>query len=99
MRLPHELPLSLPAAIVAQRPDVRAAEEQLHAASAQVGAATANLLPQLTLTAGYGSAALNVSDLFKSGTGFWNLAGGLTAPLFNGNNLRHKKRAAEAGYD
>ena len=99
LQLPRELPLSLPSAIVGQRPDVRSAEEQLHAASALVGVATANLLPQFTLSAGYGSAALKVVDFFKAGTGFWSLAGGLAAPLFDGDSLRHKKRAAEAAFD
>lgn len=99
LTLPATLPLSLPSNIAAQRPDIRAAEEQLHAASAQIGVAIANLLPQLTLSAGIGSAALNVTELFKSGTGFWNLMGGLAQPLFDGGSLRHKKRSAEAAYE
>jgi NodT family efflux transporter outer membrane factor (OMF) lipoprotein len=99
LQLPQELPLSLPSQLVRQRPDVRAAEENLHAASADVGVAVANMLPQFSLTAGGGSVATQLSDLFKSGTGFWNLAGGVTQPLFQGGTLLHRKRAAEATYD
>jgi NodT family efflux transporter outer membrane factor (OMF) lipoprotein len=99
LQLPQELPLTLPSQLVRQRPDVRAAEENLHAASADVGVAVANMLPQFTLTAGGGSMANQLSDLFKSGTGFWSLAGGVTQPLFQGGTLLHKKRAAEAAYD
>ena len=99
LQLPQELPLTLPSQLVRQRPDVRAAEENLHAASADVGVAVANMLPQFTLTAGGGSMANQLSDLFRSGTGFWSVAGGVTQPLFQGGTLLHKKRAAEAAYD
>lgn len=99
LQLPQDLPISLPSKLAEQRPDIRAAEEQLHAASAQIGVATAALLPQFTLTAGGGSAELRVADLFKAGTGFWSLAGGITQPIFDGGALRHKKRAAEAAYE
>lgn len=97
--LPETLPLSLPSKVAQQRPDILAAQEQLHVASAQIGVATANMLPQITLNAGVGSAALNVGELFKAGTGFWNLAGGLTQPLFEGGTLLHRKRAAQAAYE
>ncbi|MDB5767228.1 MAG: nodT [Collimonas fungivorans] len=96
LSLPQQLPLSLPSSLVRQRPDVRAAEAQLHAASAAVGVATANMLPQITLSANIGSAAAQMGDLFTSGTGLWSLVGGLTQPLFAGGALRHKKRASEA---
>lgn len=99
LQLPQDLPLSLPSSLVEQRPDVRAAEEQLHSASAQIGVAKANMLPQLTLNAGGGSMATQIGQLFKSGNGFWSLAGGVTQPLFEGGALLHKKRAAEAAYD
>jgi len=99
LQLPQELPLTLPSQLVRQRPDVRAAEENLHAASADIGVAVANMLPQFTLTAGGGSMANQLSDLFKSGTGFWSVAGGVTQPLFQGGTLLHRKRAAEAAYD
>jgi NodT family efflux transporter outer membrane factor (OMF) lipoprotein len=99
LQLPQELPLTLPSQLVRQRPDVRATEENLHAASADIGVAVANMLPQFTLTAGGGSMANQLSDLFKSGTGFWSVAGGVTQPLFQGGTLLHRKRAAEAAYD
>ncbi|WP_231879265.1 efflux transporter outer membrane subunit [Collimonas arenae] len=97
--LPQQLPVSLPSNLVRQRPDVRAAEEQLHAASAEVGVATANMLPQITLSANIGSSATQIGNLFTSGTGFWALAGGLTQPLFAGGALLHKKRASEALFE
>ncbi len=96
LHLPQQLPVSLPSNLVRQRPDIRAAEEQLHAASAAVGVATANMLPQLTLSANIGSAAATLGSLFTSGTGLWSVAGGLTQPLFAGGALLHKKRAAVA---
>lgn len=99
LQLPQDLPLSVPSRLVQQRPDVRAAEEQLHSASAQIGVAKANMLPQLTLTASGGSMATQIDQLFKAGNGFWSLAGGITQPLFEGGTLLHRKRAAEAAYD
>jgi len=98
LQLPRELPLSLPAQLVAQRPDVRQAEENLHSASAQVGIAIANRLPNLTLSADAGTMALAASQMFAGGAGFWTLAGGVTQPLFQGGALLHKQRAAQAAY-
>jgi len=97
--LPQELPVSLPSKLVEQRPDVRAAEEQLHSASAEIGVATAAMLPNITLSADVGSTATGFSHLFTSDTSFWSLAGGLTQPIFEGGTLRHRKRAAEAAFD
>jgi len=100
LQLPTELPLSLPSTLVEHRPDIRAAEEQLHAASAEVGVAAAARLPNITLgVTGYGSSALTLADLFKSGTGFWQLAGGITQPIFDGGTLKHRENAAQAAYD
>ncbi|MEO6921085.1 MAG: efflux transporter outer membrane subunit [Collimonas sp.] len=99
LTLPQQLPVSLPSSLVRQRPDVRSAEALLHAASAAVGVATANMLPQITLSANIGSAAAQMGDLFTSGTGLWSLVGGLTQPLFAGGALLHKKRASEALLD
>jgi NodT family efflux transporter outer membrane factor (OMF) lipoprotein len=93
--LPHELPLSVPAKLLDQRPDVRSAEEQLHAASAQVGVAIAARLPQFTITAAYGGTASDVGQLFSTGGPFWNLIGGITQPLFDGGTLLHRKHAAD----
>jgi len=93
--LPHELPLSVPARLLDQRPDVRAAEEQLHSASAQVGVATAARLPQFTITAAYGGAASEVGQLFSTGGPFWNIIGDVTQTIFDGGTLLHRKHAAD----
>jgi len=93
--LPADLPVSLPAKLIDQRPDVRAAEEQVHSASAEVGVALANRLPQFTLTAAYGGAASEVSQLFSPGGPFWSLVGDATVTAFDGGTLRHRQRAAE----
>jgi NodT family efflux transporter outer membrane factor (OMF) lipoprotein len=98
LQLPEELPLSLPSQLVAQRPDVRQAEENLRAANAQIGIAVANRLPNLTLTADAGSMALLAGQMFAGGTGFWTLAGNVTQPIFQGGALLHKQRAARAAY-
>jgi len=99
LQLPQELPVSLPAELVEQRPDVRSAEEQLHAASAEIGVNVANRLPNITLSANLGSAATAFSQLFSAGTGFWSLAANVTQPIFQGGTLLHRQRAAEAAYD
>ena len=99
LQLPEEIPVSLPSQLVAQRPDVLQAEANLHAASAQIGMAIANRLPNITLTADAGSTALSFDKLFSSGTGFWGLGAAATAPLFRGGQLLHQERAAKAAYD
>lgn len=99
LRLPPELPVSLPSSLVHQRPDIRASEELLHAASAQVGVATANLYPQITLTGSYGSETTKLDNLFGSGASIWSLGVGLLQPLFHGGELTAKRRAAVAAYD
>jgi len=99
LKLPEDLPISLPSRLVAQRPDIRAQEALVHEASAAIGVATANLLPQVTLTGSYGDESLLFASLFKSGSGVWDLATGLTAPIFQGGTLRAKRRAAIDAYD
>jgi NodT family efflux transporter outer membrane factor (OMF) lipoprotein len=99
LKLPRKLPLSLPSALARQRPDVRAAEALLHAASAQVGVATANLYPKITLTGSYGSETTMLSDLLSNNTLLWNFGAGLLQPLFHGGELTAKRRAAIAAYD
>ena len=96
LQLPPELPLSLPAKIIQQRPDVRAAEAQLHSANAQVGVAVAAMLPQFDITGSYGGNADQFSWMFRSGGPFWNLVGNVTQPIFQGGTLLHRKRAAKA---
>lgn len=99
LRLPVELPVSVPAKLIRQRPDVQAAEATLHQATAQLGVATANLFPQINLSGSIGSDALKVSQLFTSGTGTWSVGAALTQPLFHGGELLHKRRAAVADVD
>jgi NodT family efflux transporter outer membrane factor (OMF) lipoprotein len=96
LRLPPELPLSLPAKIIEQRPDVRAAAAQLHAANAQVGVAVAAMLPQFSIDGTLGGAANQIPWLFRGGGPFWTITGGVTQPLFEGGTLLHTKRAADA---
>jgi NodT family efflux transporter outer membrane factor (OMF) lipoprotein len=96
LQLPPELPVSLPASIIDQRPDVRAAEAQLHAANAQVGVAVAAMLPQFPITGTLGGNAAQIPLLFRSGGPFWTLVGGVTQPVFAGGTLLHTKRAASA---
>ena len=94
LHLPQDLPLSLPATIIRQRPDVRAAEEQMRSANAQVGAAIANRLPQLTLSGSYGGTASKFSQMFETGGPFWTLIGDVSMPIFQGGTLLHRQRAA-----
>jgi len=98
LQLPEKLPVSLPSKLVAQRPDVGQARADLHAASAAVGIAAAERLPNIELTANAGSTALAISKVFTSGTGFWGIAASLTAPIFEGGQLLHQERAAKAAY-
>ncbi|MFI4988249.1 MAG: efflux transporter outer membrane subunit, partial [Alphaproteobacteria bacterium] len=99
LTLPQDLPLSLPSKLVEQRPDVRAAEAQLHAASANIGVATANQLPQFAITGQVGSTSLGFDKLFSSGTGIWSIGGSVAQKIFDGGTLLHQKRAAVAAYD
>jgi NodT family efflux transporter outer membrane factor (OMF) lipoprotein len=98
LRMPTDLPVSLPAQLVRQRPDVRSAEEQLHSASAGIGVAVANMLPSLTLSAGRGYTSTDMGSLFAGPSVFWTVAGSATQPLFDGFNLLHLERAAVATY-
>jgi NodT family efflux transporter outer membrane factor (OMF) lipoprotein len=96
LHLPVDLPLSLPSKFVEQRPDVREYAALLHEATAQIGVATANMLPQITLTGSFGGEATTFSDVFAAGSGIWSIAGSLTQPLFKGGQLLHQRRAAVA---
>src|SRR5471032_1153351 len=99
LHLPETLPVSLPSAIVGQRPDVRSAQAQLHQASANIGVAVANQLPQFSITGSLGSEVASGTRLFSSGSGVWSLAGSITQPIFDAGALEHRKRAAVAAYD
>jgi len=96
LQLPGEVPLSLPSQLVEQRPDVRAAEAQVHAANAQVGVALANRLPQFSISGQYGGSATQFSRMFDTGNKFWGLTGGVTQTIFDFGTLKHRQRAAEA---
>jgi len=96
-QLPRELPLTLPSQLVEQRPDVRQAEENLHSASALIGVARANRLPNFAITADAGSMTVIFSHLFSKG-GFWDAGAGVTQPVFDGGTLLHRERAAKAAY-
>ena len=98
LQLPQNLPVSLPSQLVEQRPDIRQAEANLHAASAQVGVAIASRLPNITLSANAGAAALTPASIFGAGAALWTLAAGLTQPIFEGGTLLHEQRAASAAY-
>lgn len=98
LTLPADLPLTLPSKLVEQRPDVRQAEANLHAASAQIGVAEANRLPNIQLSAIAGNTALALSQAFTPGTNFWSLGAEATLPIFSGGTLLHQERAAKAAY-
>lgn len=93
LRLPMELPVSLPSELVHRRPDILSAEAQLHAATAAVGVATANLYPQITLTGTGSQEAVTTGRLFDASSFAWSLISGITAPLFDGGTLRAERRA------
>ena len=99
LTLPRSLPVSLPSALVRHRPDIGAAESQWRQANANVGVATANMLPQLTLSASYGSAALSASTLFNAQTTAWSMASSLTTPIFDAGALFHTKEERVAALD
>lgn len=99
MDLPREIPVSLPSSMARRRPDIKAAEEVLHAASARIGVATANLYPQITLSGNLGTQATRFEDLFGAGSSVWSAGGGLLQPIFRGGERTAKRRAAMAAYD
>lgn len=96
--LPQDLPVSLPSNLVAQRPDVRARAAVVHQESAAVGVATANMLPQLTLTGAFGDESFKFATLISPRSNIWSLTGGITAPLFEGGTLRARRRGAIDAY-
>lgn len=98
LRWPTTIPLSVPSALLEQRPDVQAAASSLRAASAQVGVATANMFPHIALSASTGSAAFKDSALFGAGSGIWSAGLSLAQPIFHGGALRAQRKAAIAEY-
>lgn len=95
LRLPRKLPVSVPSQLVEQRPDILAAAAAVHAASAQIGVATANLLPDLSISGSYSRSALTPSDLGDPAFALYSLGASLTAPLFEGGRLHAAKRQAQ----
>ena len=98
LHLPQDLPLSLPSAIIRQRPDVRAAEENMRSANAQVGVAIANRLPEFTITANGSGTATLFTEMFSHGGPGWSIAGDVSQPLFQGFTLLHRQRAAKQAW-
>jgi NodT family efflux transporter outer membrane factor (OMF) lipoprotein len=96
MRLPAEVPVTLPSELIHKRPDILAAEARLHSATAAIGVAAARLYPNVTLGASFEQAATHPEDLFKGTSNAFNLFSGLTAPIFHGGTLKAEKRGAEA---
>lgn len=94
LTLPSNLPLSLPSSLTGQRPDILVAEANLHAASANIGVATANMLPSITLSADYGVNNTSLNNLISSNSTFWGLGANITAPIFEGGTLWYKRQAA-----
>jgi NodT family efflux transporter outer membrane factor (OMF) lipoprotein len=99
LRLPRNLPVTVPSTLVSQRPDIRAAEANVHSTSALIGVAIANRLPNITISANDGSQAFDISKLFTPGTGFWTLTGNVLQPVFRGGTLYHRELAARAAFD
>lgn len=96
LTLPVELPLSVPSKLVEQRPDVQQFSALLHQATAQIGVATANMLPQITLSGSYGGEATNFANVFSPASVVWSLMASATQPIFKGGELLHQRRAAVA---
>jgi NodT family efflux transporter outer membrane factor (OMF) lipoprotein len=99
LELPKDIPVSVPSKLVEQRPDVRAAEATLHQAAAEVGVATANMLPQITLSASYGGQALAAGDLFSAPAVAWSLGASVLQTIFHGGTLWYRRGAAKAAYE
>jgi NodT family efflux transporter outer membrane factor (OMF) lipoprotein len=99
LRLPRDLPVSVPSQLVQQRPDLRAAEENLHSASAQIGVSVANRLPNITLSGNVGSQSTTIAQLFSPGTAAWTIGADVLQPIFDGGALYQKEVAARATFE
>jgi len=98
LKLPEDLPISLPSDFVRQRPDILAAEAQLHGANANIGVATAALFPTVTLDGTYGQNSTSLKDLFLRSSNYWSMAANASTPLFHGGTLWFQRKAAKQGY-
>ncbi len=99
LHLPEQLPLSVPGKLLEQRPDIRAQEAILHAASAQVGEMATNIFPDLSINANVSTIAVAASSLFSPGSAVWALNGALVQPIFHGAQFLHQKKAAIATFE
>lgn len=99
LQLPQNVPVSVPSDLLRQRPDVLAAEAAVHAASAEVGVATANLFPHISLSATLGTEGFKPSTLFTGAGSVWSAGLSLTQPIFHGGELIARRKAAIADYD
>jgi NodT family efflux transporter outer membrane factor (OMF) lipoprotein len=99
LELPLDIPVSLPSQIVEQRPDVRMAEEQMHSASADVGVAIANMLPQISIDASIGGTSTSIAHMFAAGNKFWTEGATLSQTVFAGGTLYHREQAARDALD
>ncbi|MDE2260617.1 MAG: efflux transporter outer membrane subunit [Betaproteobacteria bacterium] len=99
LTLPQKLPVSVPSALVHQRPDILISEAQLHQATANLGLTIAGAYPNVTLSASFGAIATRPGDLFNTGSSIWSLGGSLVQPLFHGGALEAEQRAAQAALD
>jgi NodT family efflux transporter outer membrane factor (OMF) lipoprotein len=90
--------VGVPSKLVEQRPDVRAVEAQLHSASAQIGVAVANRLPQFTITGALGGTSTRLASMFANGNPFWSVIGNVAQSIFDAGTLWHRQRAAEAAF-
>jgi NodT family efflux transporter outer membrane factor (OMF) lipoprotein len=99
LQLPTDLPVSLPSQLIEQRPDIRAAQEQLHAAGAQVGVATANMLPSFAINGNIGTMQTVIGSLFAPGSQFWLIGGNVAQTVFDAGNLLHTLRGTQDTYE
>jgi NodT family efflux transporter outer membrane factor (OMF) lipoprotein len=93
---PAEVPVSLPSQLIRNRPDILAAEADLHASTAAIGVAVANQYPDIRLTASLTQEAIEPGSLFNASSAAWSVLGGVSAPIFHGGTLKAERRAAEA---
>lgn len=99
LQLPTDLPVSLPSQLIEQRPDIRSAQEQLHAASAQIGVATANILPNFTISGNVGYMNTAIAGLLAPQNLFWTVAGNATQTVFDAGSLFHELQEAKDNYN
>ena len=99
LTLPAQVPVLVPSDLLASRPDIRAAETAVQAAAADVGLATAQLFPRLSLTASMGKGGFNWPGALSSAGSIWGMGASLTQPIFHGGQLLAERRAAKLMYE